>query len=121
MAGAATLVTMYDPAKPGTHFPSCLFHSATGLWCPGCGLTRGFHQLFTGHPLAAIGENVVVPVVLAAVVVAWVGWLRESWDRPRRSWPEWVPRAAQTVMPTALVLYGVLRNIPAAPSRSLAP
>jgi hypothetical protein len=125
MAGAAALVAMYDPAAPGTHFPGCLFHSTTGLWCPGCGLTRGFHQLLTGHPLAAMGENLFVPVVLVAVVASWAGWLLQSWGRTPHPWQarysRSLQRSLQTVMPAALVLYGVLRNIPAAPFRSLAP
>jgi Protein of unknown function (DUF2752) len=125
MAGAAALVAFYDPAAPGTHFPGCIFHTTTGLWCPGCGLTRGFHQLLTGHPMAALGENVFVPVVLVAVVASWYGWLRESWGRPAHPWHarslRWLHRSMQTVMPAALVVYGVLRNIPAAPFRSLAP
>ena len=125
MAGAAAVVALYDPAAPGTHFPGCLFRSATGLWCPGCGLTRGFHQLLTGHPLAALGENVFVPVVLVAVVMAWLGWLRESWGQPPLAWAthsvKRLHRSLQGVMPVALALYGVLRNIPAAPFRSLAP
>jgi hypothetical protein len=121
MAGAATVVTMYDPATPGSHFPGCLFHSSTGLWCPGCGLTRGFHQLLTGHPLAALGENVFVPVVLVAAVVVWLRWLGDAWGRSPRAWPQWVYRSMHTVAPGIVLTYGVLRNIPAAPFRSLAP
>jgi hypothetical protein len=121
MAAAATAVALYDPAAPGNHFPGCIFHATTGLWCPGCGLTRGFHQLLTGHPLAALGENVFVPVVLVAVVASWLGWLRTSWGGATRVWPAWMHRSIQTVIPVALVVYGVLRNIPAAPFRSLAP
>jgi hypothetical protein len=121
LAGAAALVTMYDPAAPGSHFPGCVFHATTGLWCPGCGLTRGFHQLLTGHPLAALGENVFVPVVLVAVLGSWFGWLRSSWGGHARVWPAWVHRSMQTVLPVALIVYGVVRNIPAAPFRSLAP
>ena len=121
MAGAAAVVALNDPAAPGNHFPGCVFHATTGLWCPGCGLTRGFHQLLTGHPLAALGENLFVPVVLVGIVASWWGWTRSTWGRTPRQWPAWATRSLHTVMPVALVVYGVLRNIPAAPFRALAP
>lgn len=31
----------------------CTFHMATGLYCPGCGGTRAFLALFSGHVLKA--------------------------------------------------------------------
>ena len=121
LVGAAAIVALNDPSAQGSHFPACQFHAITGLWCPGCGLTRGFHQLLTGHPLSAMGYNVFVPIVLVAVIGSWWGWVRTSWGQPDRVWPEWTRRWITTGMPIALVAYGVLRNIPAAPFRSLAP
>lgn len=121
LAAAASVVAMNDPAAPGSHFPGCVFRSATGLWCPGCGLTRGFHQLLTGHPLAALGENLFVPLVLVAIVGTWWSWTRTTWGRPPLRMPTWAPRAIAVVLPTALVLYGVLRNIPRTPFTALAP
>lgn len=121
LAGAAAVVALNDPAAPGSRFPACQFHAVTGLWCPGCGLTRGFHQLLTGHPLAALSYNVFVPIVLVAVVGSWWGWTRASWGRSERIWPSWVRQRAGLVMTVAMVAYAVLRNIPAAPFDALAP
>ena len=93
----------------------------SGLWCPGCGLTRGFHQLFTGHPISALQYNMFVPLVPLAVVVGWWSWFRVSWGRTRVPMPTWAVRPLALYLPVALVLYGVLRNIPATPFSSLAP
>ena len=93
----------------------------TGLWCPGCGLTRGFHQLFTGHPISALQYNIFVPLVLLAAVAGWWSWLRVSWGRSRVPLPPWALRSIALYMPLALIVYGVLRNIPATPFSSLAP
>ncbi len=93
----------------------------TGLWCPGCGLTRGFHQLFTGHPVAALQYNVFVPLVLVAFVIGWWSWLRASRGRKRVQLPAWAMRPLAVYLPIAVVLYGVLRNIPSTPFSSLAP
>ena len=121
LAAGAALIALNDPAAPGSHFPACVFRTTTGLWCPGCGLTRGVHQLLTGHPMAALGENIFVPVVLAAIVGAWWSWVRSSWGRPALRLPAWAPRAIAVVVPVTLVLYGVLRNIPHTPFTALAP
>lgn len=121
MAGAAAVVALNDPSAPGSRFPACVFHSTTGLWCPGCGLTRGFHQLFRGDVAAALSFNLFVPLVLVAVVASWWNWCRVAWDRApgrlRVPMTGWVTVG----IPVALVTYGVLRNIPVAPFRALAP
>jgi hypothetical protein len=121
LAAGAALVALNDPAAPGSRFPGCIFRSTTGLWCPGCGLTRGFHQLFTGHPLAALSYNVFVPFVLVAVVAGWISWTRRCWGRTALRRPPWLTPFTNVALPVLLVAYGVLRNIPAAPFRSLAP
>lgn len=121
LAGAAALVARFDPAAKESKFPPCQFRAVTGLWCPGCGLTRGFHQLFNGNLLSALGYNVFIPLALVAAVVGWWSWLRTSWGRPGVRWPRHTTRFTVVYLPIMLIVYGVLRNIPAAPFRSLAP
>lgn len=121
LAGATALVALNDPSAPGSRFPGCAFRAVTGLWCPGCGLTRGFHQLLNGHPMSALGYNVFVPVVLVGVLLAFWGWARRCWDRPPLRRPAWTHPLLTWVLPALLVAYGVLRNIPTAPFDALAP
>lgn len=121
LAAGAALVAFNDPSNPGSWFPACTFRTVTGLWCPGCGLTRGFHELLTGHPLAALGENLFVPLALVAIVATWWSWLRTSRGEQALRLPHWAPRLIAMVLPVSLVAYGVLRNIPHAPFSALAP
>ena len=79
---AGKILAANDPAAPGSAFPQCVFRTSTGLWCPGCGLTRGFHQLFNGHVLSALHQNVFVPLVVVAVVAAWWSWVRDHFKGP---------------------------------------
>jgi hypothetical protein len=113
MAAAAAYVAAVDPTASGTHLPACPLYALTGLWCPGCGLTRATHAALRGHLGAAFGYNLFFPVFIAAIALAWFEWLRGSLRRrPLRlltRLPLWAPLALGVVF----IAYGVLRNIPA--------
>jgi hypothetical protein len=126
LGGAAVLVATFDPSAAGSRFPACGFHALTGLWCPGCGLTRATHHLLNGDPLAALATNVFTPLVLTAIVVSWLAWTLRSFGRnlprPPMAWA--TPAIRRWSGPVAIgvvLMFGVLRNLPFAPFRSLAP
>ena len=62
-ASGAFFVGYFNPTTAG-FFPVCPLHVMTGLNCPGCGLTRGFHALFHGDILGALHFNVLLPIFL---------------------------------------------------------
>lgn len=121
LAAGAALVAFNDPSAPGSLFPGCAFRQVTGLWCPGCGLTRGTHYLLTGDPVAALGSNVFTPFVLGVIVLVWVVWTAKSFGRsisdPIAKLPNWTT----PVLLVVVVAYGVARNMPVASLRALAP
>lgn len=119
--GAAAFIGTHDPGAAGSRYPTCVFHQMTGLWCPGCGLTRGTYQLLHGHLGAALSTNVFTPLALVALVVAWIAWLRVSWDAPAIRLPVGAVRLLTVLLPVTVFGYGVLRNLPIAPLRALAP
>ena len=57
------VVSYFNPTTAG-FFPVCPLYATTGLSCPGCGLTRGFHALFHGDILDALHFNALLPVYL---------------------------------------------------------
>ncbi len=121
LAGAGVAVAVIDPDSPAGWFPSCAFHVATGLWCPGCGLTRATHALLRGDIPAALGLNLFTPLVLVAIVLAWGTWTARSFGRAVRNPIERLPRWFGPSMLVAVVVFGVVRNLPVAPLRALAP
>jgi hypothetical protein len=121
LAAAGAYVALNDPSAAGSRFPSCVFRETTGLWCPGCGLTRGMHSLFTGDLPAALSFNVFTPVAAVLIVAMWWWWTSRAFGVQRPSPLARAPGAAWFVLAAVVVLYGVLRNIPLEPLRALAP
>ncbi len=70
--GSGAVLFFFDPAKHG-FYPICLFHTLTGLNCPGCGATRAAYQLLHGHLLRALHDNALFVLMLAALAArgAW--------------------------------------------------
>ena len=121
LAGAAVGVAVFDPSSPTSRFPACAFHAATGLWCPGCGLTRGTHTLLRGDLVGAMGSNLFTPFVLLAIVLAWATWTARSFGRQVRNPITHLPRWWGPALLVAFVAFGVVRNLPITPLSALAP
>lgn len=114
MAGAAGLVILYlfDPATHG-FYPVCPFHELTGLSCPGCGTLRALHQLTRGNFTAAWGFNPLMLSLLPAGL--WLGIREVVRLTTGRKWPGIVTRPIfGWAVVGALVVFGVLRNVPLA-------
>jgi hypothetical protein len=111
LAAATAYVGAVTPGN-GRTIP-CPFHAATGLWCPGCGMTRAVHRLLRGDVLGALSFNIFVPLVVLGATIGWWSWLAaRAWDRPVR-WPARTATGWWLALGGTFVVYGVLRNIPA--------
>ncbi|MGI9643968.1 MAG: DUF2752 domain-containing protein, partial [Ilumatobacteraceae bacterium] len=84
LAGAVYIAAV-DPSDGGG-LTACPIRAATGQWCPGCGLTRAAHQLARGDVLQALSFNVLAPLVLTGLAIAWFTWL---WVAVGRGVPGW--------------------------------
>jgi hypothetical protein len=79
------------------------------------------HSLLTGDVAAAVSTNLFTPVVAVLLVAGWWWWTRRAWGSQRTPLLAHVPSSWWVASIVAVVAFGVLRNIPAAPFRSLAP
>ena len=109
-----------DPARRGVFVP-CPFHRLTGRWCPGCGMTRALHDVLHGDVRAALGANLLLPVVLALAAYLCLSWLWPVARGRRLDVLHRVPNGVWGGLIVLAVVYGILRNIPAAPFAALAP
>ncbi|GAA3147131.1 DUF2752 domain-containing protein [Nonomuraea salmonea] len=69
---AFVVAAVVDPNEPG-HYPTCPFLWVTGLYCPGCGTLRTMHALAHLDPVAALGLNPLLVVMLPILLFWWGG------------------------------------------------
>jgi Protein of unknown function (DUF2752) len=112
LAAAALYVGVTDPSS-GVGLP-CPFRTVTGLWCPGCGLTRATHRLLRGDLVGALRFNVFVVVVLAAIAGSWAAWVAHAAGRtlPWRGLGDAARRVLVVVGVVVAVVFAVVRNLP---------
>ena len=118
MSTAAFVVGYFNPVTAG-FFPTCPFHSITGLNCPGCGMTRGFNALFHGDFLGALHFNALIPFftilfgyfALSLLLVAVRGY--------GLNWKIFTPKIVTAFLVFTLI-YAVGRNLPFYPFNLLA-
>lgn len=99
----------HDPAEGGL-YPQCLFRSLTGLWCPGCGLTRGLYACLHGDYLVGARMNLLLFVVVPTLAVCACASRRIG-----------VLKAIDNLLLTSCLLFWILRNLPCWPFMLLAP
>jgi hypothetical protein len=117
LLAAGWLYTLNPEA--GRFYPTCTFHSVTGLLCPGCGCLRASHQLLHGHFIAALHYNIVWVVGLCL----WPLWMAVQWFRngTLTPWPTRIGGKTMIAVGGCLLIFWVARNLPFAKALWLAP
>jgi len=130
-AAVVGLVTLrvFDPATSGV-FPPCPVHYLTGWYCPGCGSLRAIHQLLHGNLQAAWAMNPLAVLLLPFIMYGLASHALDEIRVPRlggrrlsaRRLPQpFLPAAWIHTLGAAIVLYGIVRNLPLHPFNLLAP
>ncbi|MGI8788297.1 MAG: DUF2752 domain-containing protein [Pyrinomonadaceae bacterium] len=119
MGTGVFVVGYFNPTTAG-FFPVCPLHELTGLNCPGCGLTRGFHALFHGDVTTALHYNALLPALAFVFAYLLVSMSLTAIRGRGLSWKFFTPSATYGFLIVALVFF-VLRNLPFYPFTFLAP
>jgi len=117
LLGAVAVIALYVLNPSQTWFlPSCLFHKFTGLYCPGCGMTRATHHLLHGHLLTALHCNALFTLALPCVAAYGIWHWAAQPEQPtaRKPFYAWL-------LLSAVAVFAVARNIPVYPFTLLAP
>lgn len=115
--GVTALLISQAPGQ-SAWLPPCLFHSLTGLYCTGCGITRALHALIHGDLALAWSMNALA---MLALPVWGALWIHEGLGRPAQ-WERglaWLRDAR--VWALAVLAFTIARNLPWAPFASLVP
>lgn len=110
----AALLYFFNPAE--NLFPSCPFHTITGLYCPGCGSQRALHNLLHFNPGGVISNNILV--FPALMIILYHGLY--SIIKPKHTNILYLKNTPWIIL-IVILLFWVLRNIPAYPFSLLAP
>lgn len=117
--GASVFVWYFNPSTQG-FFPVCPLFKLTGLACPGCGLTRGFHALFHGDILTALDFNAMLPVYAIFFGYLFMAMILIAVRGRRISFNFLHPAAVWGFLIVSFV-FAVLRNLPGYPFTLLYP
>lgn len=116
---ALVYLRLFNPSTQG-FYPSCPFHTMTGLNCPGCGITRGLHQLTHGHVLTALRYNVLM--LLLVPLLAYVLLSQALVVVRGRGLPMFFTKPVYVrALFWILMTFWILRNIPVYPLTLLSP
>lgn len=102
--GLLLLFNYYDIGIP------CLFHQLTGLYCPGCGLTRAFIMLQNFDLFGAIRMNaliVFIPIVLIYIIISMIRYIKNT-----KPYFLKIPQPITYLILFLVVIFGIIRNIP---------
>ncbi len=112
-------VSYFNPVTAG-FFPVCPLYAMTGLNCPGCGMTRGFHALFHGDILGALHYNALLPVFFFVFFYFGVSMFLVLARGRGLSFKIFRPGLIYSFL-VILLAFGVVRNLPYYPFTLLAP
>lgn len=118
-AAAVSAVAYFNPVTAG-FFPQCPLNQLTGLHCPGCGLSRGFHALFHGDIFGALGYNALIPVYVFIFVYIALTMILIVFKGRGLTTKMFHPKFICGFLIVSLV-FGVVRNFPFYPFTILAP
>jgi hypothetical protein len=109
----------FNPSTQGI-FPRCPFNLLTGLHCPGCGITRAFHQLFNGNIIGALDYNIMI--LFWVPFLSYLGVSLLLIGIRGRGLPRFIPpNFLITFFVVFLMVFWVVRNLPFYPFTVLAP
>ena len=116
---AAVLVYMGNlhEEQPGPFIP-CVFHSLTGLYCPGCGMFRLVYHLVHLRIGMAFACNPLGFIILPCMIAAWV---LQRFPRGRGLVVKLDRMYVTRALLWSVIAFWALRNIPVFPFTLLAP
>src|SRR4051812_5300098 len=110
---ASIALHLRDPHQAGS-WGYCPWLILTGTTCPGCGGLRAVNDLTRGDLAAAFSSNALFVASLPLLAALWTRSLVHRWRDEPAAWRPAVVGWAGTAAVVLVVLFWVVRNLPAA-------
>lgn len=120
--GITALAVLFYMLNPGEYdlFPRCIFKSATGFYCPGCGSQRAIHNLLNLNIAGVVSNNFLfLPAILVIAYHYFHPYLNRRFhlQLPNIFYLKNTP----WIILTVILLFWILRNLPYYPFLELTP
>lgn len=115
----AVLFFILDPDENAL-FPRCVFNALTGYYCPGCGSQRAIHSLLHLNFAGVVSHNFLFLPAVSLIVYHYIHPVLNrilNWKLPNVFYFKNTP----WIIFGVIMLFWILRNIPADPFSVLAP
>lgn len=87
---------------------ACVFYEITGLYCPGCGITRSILSLIDGNIYQAFRYNPIIFIDIPLIIIASIiDFIYKDNKKVKK-----VTNAIYIMLLIITLVFGVLRNIP---------
>ena len=98
----AVLIIRFDIGIP------CVFYEITGLYCPGCGITRLCLSLFEGDVYQAFRYN---PIIFINLPILFILFVLNIFFKKNKNIKK-ITDVIIIFLATITIIFGVIRNIP---------
>ena len=107
---AALLLWIFSPLLIafGKALPSCPINTLTGLYCPGCGITRSIVALFDGDILLSLRCNITPYVSAVLIIMLYVEWVAHAFGKQIKTFVH--NGKIMAAIGTALLIWLTVRN-----------
>lgn len=89
----------------------CIFHKITGLYCPGCGITRAFFALLELDITKAFHENALFTTCLPLVIIYITNWIKIWLNKEKKDASQIFPKSIWNLLLILTITFGIIRNI----------
>ncbi|HET6669681.1 MAG TPA: DUF2752 domain-containing protein [Pyrinomonadaceae bacterium] len=113
LAAGGVCLFLLEPGKSRL-LPVCPFHALTGFTCPGCGSTRGMHQLLHGNLGAAFEFNPLLLLALPFLLYALLSYSQRVLRGQPAQTNALAPKYIYTIF-GAVLFFWIFRNTPLYP------
>ena len=114
----AVIYFVFDPSS--ALFPKCPLYLTTGVYCPGCGSQRAFHDLIHFNLKGMIQHNILFPFGIIVVIYYFiVSIINRNRKKPITNILNF--KITPIIILIIIILYWILRNLPFEPFIWLAP